>query len=292
MAQVYRWYRMVQIWVGAILEFSHNRTKNAVQGLLEARRTLHLFPKTRVKNCSPKAGKSLRWPSSVLIVLVNSLLIIYYKYSKQPMPYCCKFIMKTRKLLHSQIANGFIWTVWQGTNCHNLNGPLLPEERTGQPWLSFVGAAVLNGSIWFILDTSHHKRNVHNVIIWLITASHATQLAAELTAQTDLGGELASSHKSNRATSTVVQLVLWEPSNCLSSLMCNFENGGFCLFPWSYSSETCLYCLTWIYHIIINECRKNRNIWRPSKALSCILGCDFGPRNSKIGHKVRRTFNS
>jgi hypothetical protein len=35
-----------------------------------------------------------------------------------------------------------------------------------------------------------------------------------------------------------------EPSNCSSSLMCNFGNEQFCWFPWSYSSKTCLYFIT------------------------------------------------
>jgi len=37
-----------------------------------------------------------------------------------------------------------------------------------------------------------------------------------------------------------------KPSNCSSSLMCNFENGGFGWFLWSYSSKTCLNCLKYI----------------------------------------------
>jgi hypothetical protein len=49
-----------------------------------------------------------------------------------------------------------------------------------------------------------------------------------------------------------------KPMNCSSNLMCNFENGGFCLFSWSYSSKTCLHCLTCIYFIMINEYRKIR----------------------------------
>jgi len=35
-----------------------------------------------------------------------------------------------------------------------------------------------------------------------------------------------------------------DPSNCSNSSICNFGNGGFCWFPWFYSSKTCLYCLT------------------------------------------------
>ena len=30
---------------------------------------------------------------------------------------------------------------------------------------------------------------------------------------------------------------------------------------------------------VINKCTQNQNVWRPSKALSCIFGCNFGPRN-------------
>jgi len=40
-----------------------------------------------------------------------------------------------------------------------------------------------------------------------------------------------------------------ELSNCVSSLMCQFENGELCRFPWSPSSKACLYCLEYIYNM-------------------------------------------
>ena len=39
------------------------------------------------------------------------------------------------------------------------------------------------------------------------------------------------------------------------------------------------YMCVYVY-IINNECRNNQNVWRPSKALSCISGCNFGPKSS------------
>ena len=49
-----------------------------------------------------------------------------------------------------------------------------------------------------------------------------------------------------------------EPSNCLSSSMCNFENGGFCWFLRSYSSKTCLFCLEYIKYIMFTRTQKTR----------------------------------
>jgi hypothetical protein len=83
-----------------------------------------------------------------------------------------------------------------------------------------------------------------------------------------------------------------EPSNCSSSSMCDFENGGFCWFLRSYSSKTCLNCYKYIKYTIFNPYTKNLNVWRPSKAFSCIFVYNFGPQNSKKGLKVRWTFNS
>jgi len=64
-----------------------------------------------------------------------------------------------------------------------------------------------------------------------------------------------------------------EPSNCVSSSMCNFENGGFCRFLWSNLSKPCLNCLKHINH------------YKQSERLTAISGpflrfdCNFGPKN-------------
>ena len=49
-----------------------------------------------------------------------------------------------------------------------------------------------------------------------------------------------------------------EPSNCSSSSMCDFENGGFCWFLRSYSSKTCLFCLEYIKYIMFTRTQKTR----------------------------------
>ena len=59
-----------------------------------------------------------------------------------------------------------------------------------------------------------------------------------------------------------------------------------------HTSKTCLYCSTCMLYILINECRKYLSVWRPSKAIFCLLGCKFKPKSSKIGYKVWRIFNS
>ena len=51
--------------------------------------------------------------------------------------------------------------------------------------------------------------------------------------------------------------------------------------------------LSWIHKIYyVHPYTKDQNVWRPSKAFSCISDYNFGPNNSKKGLKVRRTFNS
>jgi len=44
--------------------------------------------------------------------------------------------------------------------------------------------------------------------------------------------------------------------------------------------------------ITINQGTKNQNVWRPSTALSCILGCNFGSKILKKRLKIRRIFKN
>jgi hypothetical protein len=64
-----------------------------------------------------------------------------------------------------------------------------------------------------------------------------------------------------------------EPSKSSSSS----EIGGFCWFTRSYSSKHASIFWVFLYYML-NQCRKNQNVWRPTRALSCILGCRFGPK--------------
>jgi len=106
--------------------------KNAVRELSKVRRTLCPFSNFRVQNCSQKCRKSLRWPSSVLILCVLNTYNIRdgsYGLLRRPIRYNTLLIRNTRiirKCIFS-ILGGTLGLHQPPSNHHELS-PQPPEQ--------------------------------------------------------------------------------------------------------------------------------------------------------------------
>ena len=168
---------------------------------------------------------------------------------------------------HAEVTCFLHSAMHQGNTCNcktcNFIIVLQPWERgqdkpcKGDMFLRLARTVYMH-HIWpYIWWLSCQKYRIYTVYIWFWPTLHVfcTQLSIKATHAPYFSTNQGCPVQFFGSKGSMKFVKVLEPSNCSSSSMCNFGNGGFCWFPWSYSSKTCfvlfylciIYYNSWVY---------------------------------------------